>query len=68
MADIKKIGEEIAAEETLENISIDEAGTEPEAEKSCLYFSATSCGVTETEFEHPENKSKNENKNMIFLI
>ena len=34
MADIKKIGEEIAAEETLENISIDESGTEPEAEKS----------------------------------
>ena len=34
MADIKKIGEEIAAEETLENISIDEPGTEPETEKS----------------------------------
>lgn len=34
MSDIKKIGEEIAAEETVENISIDEETAEPEAEKT----------------------------------
>ncbi|MBQ5321910.1 MAG: hypothetical protein J6J07_00505 [Oscillospiraceae bacterium] len=39
-----------------------------EEEKSCSYLFATSCGVAETEFEHPENKNRNTNDRIIFLI